>query len=369
MLTFQRFVLPSSPSDFLTRDSRKLAVNHRFAPIFREHASGIYVLEFADGTQYVGQALNLGRRFAQHVHGGKHHLPWKDIVAVQILDLPADELNFYEQTTIQELKSAGIKLRNKTYNFAFTGPSVFDGVMAPIDQSHWATGQAEYRIDPIVRAMQRIETASSSKLSQVKKIDRLIEVYHEDRQLSLYEGLLHDIAAYLVHVIPNTVELETIYWSITDMPSTSGGRYYTLNVGKLEVLYTPRQEDVYLFVDDGSGRDDGDDDCYVTPSTCINFPPNSIILKNGRGLYKKFEHALEEIPYDYYTANYALTSADVLIIPAGCANMVLENPIFREPLRQFVIDLMRDGQVSMFRRFHSSILAKEAYAQAVDQYR
>lgn len=60
------------------------------SPLFNNTACGIYILEFANGDRYVGQAKDFRRRFTQHVHGSKHHEPWKDVVAVQFRHVPEE---------------------------------------------------------------------------------------------------------------------------------------------------------------------------------------------------------------------------------------------------------------------------------------
>lgn len=56
---------------------------------------GIYVLEFSDGEQYVGQSVNFPSRLADH------RRTYPDIVAINFCPVPARELNMAEYGEIQ----------------------------------------------------------------------------------------------------------------------------------------------------------------------------------------------------------------------------------------------------------------------------
>ena len=51
------------------------------------------------------------------------------------------------------------------------------------------------------------------------------------------ELILRDIAFALKELVPSAVELEGKYWTLTDCPSTSGGRWATLSTGFIELLF------------------------------------------------------------------------------------------------------------------------------------
>lgn len=51
---------------------------------------------------------------------------------------------------------------------------------------------------------------------------------------------MRDIAFALKELVPSAVELEGKYWTLTDCPSTSGGRWATLSTGFIELLFFPR---------------------------------------------------------------------------------------------------------------------------------
>lgn len=110
------------------------------AAIFPEQRRGIYVLEFANGERYVGQAEDAVKRFTQHRHGSKHHEPWTDITAFGFLEVPAGPLTPHEIAMLNQQKSQGYALRNKTWNYEHEQPSPLDEVLPVEVQKHWVTG-------------------------------------------------------------------------------------------------------------------------------------------------------------------------------------------------------------------------------------
>ena len=61
------------------------------------------------------------------------------------------------------------------------------------------------------------------------------QIPHECRDL-----VLSDLAFALTKLLPDAVELEGRYWTISDCPGTGGGRWMTLNTGYLEFMYFPK---------------------------------------------------------------------------------------------------------------------------------
>ena len=114
------------------------------APLFAEgDRCGIYVLEFANGERYVGQAKNVVNRYSQHRHGSGQHEPWEDMLAIQFLPVPESELDKVELATIHE-HARQVKLRNKAHNHGHWQPTPLDEFIEPSQQRHWATGQPQY---------------------------------------------------------------------------------------------------------------------------------------------------------------------------------------------------------------------------------
>ena len=92
---------------------------------------GIYVLRFSNEEFYVGQAVDVTRRYAQH---RKTHA---DIEQMAFKHVPRGKLNEEERSLIWHLEQAGWPLRNVTFASMPKGKSDFDLVMAPEEQERW----------------------------------------------------------------------------------------------------------------------------------------------------------------------------------------------------------------------------------------
>src|SRR5699024_4413854 len=203
------------------------------APLFAEHERcGIYILEFADGERYVGQAKNVVNRYSQHRHGSGQHEPWEDTVAIRFLQVPESDLNKVEVKTIRE-QALQATLRNKAHNHGHWQPTPLDKIIEPEQQRHWATGHPDYSREAFKRA-----SRAKGVTPRLVKSRRGQEVLPDGRKV--WEAVVDELAQAVALAIPNALDTEGRYWMISDYPATAGGRFATLNVGTLELMYFPR---------------------------------------------------------------------------------------------------------------------------------
>ena len=109
------------------------------------------MLEFADGSEYVGQAIDVRRRLATH---RRTHT---DIVGVRFTPVRRQDLSDTEYALIQDRQARGIELRNKAMVSNFVGASLLDLVVDQQVQAEWL--EADPEVDDIVIGT-RAETAA-----------------------------------------------------------------------------------------------------------------------------------------------------------------------------------------------------------------
>ena len=92
---------------------------------------GIYILHFTNGEMYVGQAIDVTRRYVQHccVHD--------DIESLAFKRVPQGLLNDEERGLIRKLESDGHRLRNITFTALPRAESDFDLIMSAEEQTRW----------------------------------------------------------------------------------------------------------------------------------------------------------------------------------------------------------------------------------------
>lgn len=92
---------------------------------------GIYVLGFADGERYVGQSIDVVKRFAQHrlVHGAISSFTFRRV--------PREDLSRFERECIHLLEAHGIRLRNLDHMSVLQGERDLDLIVTPDEQIQW----------------------------------------------------------------------------------------------------------------------------------------------------------------------------------------------------------------------------------------
>lgn len=295
-----------------------------------EDCCGIYVLEFENDEYYVGQARDVRKRFANHCRDTSHHPAWKDITHVSFKAHPAQELNVREATMIQHLQKEGKKLRNRSLNLFHEQPSPLDEIIPPVDQFHWADSEYLGR-NAVQLSADQLGSAIAALPPSHSKMSRLPH----------YEGCLHDLAAFIDLVLPAPLATMERFWTISDTPSTNKGRYYTLNVGVLEMLRCIS--------------------AFSESSFLNTLPwPELTDLDEGMGMRLVFDD-LPDVPV--IVSNNAYPKAEVTVVeyPTGRLRELLE---FEEETlasaRALAVALMRTGTAGMFRRWHSRELTREA---------
>lgn len=93
---------------------------------------GIYVLHFANGEHYVGQTVDITRRFPQH---RKRHA---DIARISFRSVGKRSLDAHEALLIQLLERRQFRLRNiDMTSILATEPGSFDDLMPTEEQQRW----------------------------------------------------------------------------------------------------------------------------------------------------------------------------------------------------------------------------------------
>ena len=118
---------------------------------------GVYVLEFADGSEYVGQIVHPISRLATH------RRRYKDIVAVRFTSVDRADLDRVEQEIITGLRNEGVLLRNRTLLSQPLGKSALDAIVSQEDQAAWIS--ADFQDADVVVAPERIELARARILA------------------------------------------------------------------------------------------------------------------------------------------------------------------------------------------------------------
>jgi hypothetical protein len=216
------------------------------APEFRSQRRrcGIYVLHFANGEYYVGQTVDITRRFVQH---RKRH---GDIARVSFRSIGRRSLDFHEEQLIRLLESCGFHLRNiDMTSILSTEPGSFDEIMDAEQQQRWLSDMSFVDL--------------SGQRSEPLKRDQLYsERYQEFTRLECYDDVFDVVKTYIRNGIPAILRGEASYWQASVLPAN-----YTvltrININWQEVFFVNLDEQgpyFYLLVSKrGLQRVFGDD--------------------------------------------------------------------------------------------------------------
>ena len=194
--------------------AKPLHVQGRYsvADLFRKKRCGIYVLHFANEMFYVGQAVNVVRRYAQHCH------THSDIHRISFKAVSKKNLDSEERSIVRSLENKGFRLRNiQLVSFSY-GNTDFDLVMSPDNQEKWLSDldyndlDGQRAVDQHLRELYR------------RKYEQLIE-------LPFAESIIEIARRYVQTSIPAIRRSEISFWNCSCLPYPSKGLYIRINVG------------------------------------------------------------------------------------------------------------------------------------------
>jgi hypothetical protein len=275
---------------------------------------GLYVLHFANGDIYAGQALDVTRRFVQHrkVHA--------DIEEISFKQVPKDRLNDEERALIWSLERGGQRLRNITFTSVPKGESDFDLVMSLEEQNRWLKDPSYIDfggsriVDPGLR----------------RKYSRKYKSFAE---LPSSDEMLGVLRSYVQAGIPAFLRSEVSFWSVSCMPVRNV--YARINIYWQEVLTVSVAEDELLV------------SLHVADS------PFTLLSDEALTLFFERHPALEVTDHGYGPGGPDQVN---LALPLAEAKTFISDPEVLPAIRLFNLRLIKKGPCN-FARYHCMDLA------------
>ncbi|WP_407538653.1 GIY-YIG nuclease family protein [Deinococcus radiomollis] len=183
------------------------SIAHLYPP---QERCGIYVLGFATGERYVGQAVDVTRRFAQHLKS--HH----DITHLTFRQVAKKNLNEVERHCIHTLEEHGLILRNLAHMSVVQGERDIDLLVSPEEQEIWLEGRGHELQD----AEQNIQD-DALRHRYHHRFEQFLALPHAQDALFL-------LGLYLQMVVPFPRRTELSFWVATCLPGgvTAGPTLY-----------------------------------------------------------------------------------------------------------------------------------------------
>ncbi len=257
-------------------------------------------------------------------------------------------------------KAEGFVLRNKTWNHDHSQPSPLDDVVPIEIQQHWATGHFP---PPDVTAL----AASANRLPEAER-PRLFTKRRGQELLPngcpVHDAVVDNLARLILLAIPQPTETEGRFWTLSDYPLTAGGRFATLNVGRLELAYFPRKPWEILF-EDGTAEST----LYVMYNAEFGSFTSDFDAPAQADASHGFEVEEDNGGYVVVYANqpsrYSLPT-DAVYYPLGEFDIRDVKPEGITGIRSLAVRSMRNGSAQLFRRSHSRELTRLVYQRMLE---
>jgi hypothetical protein len=279
---------------------------------------GIYVLLFGDGNAYVGQSVDVVRRYAQHL---RVH---QDIEAISFRVVPPHELDTTEQELIRLVERSGFRLRNVVFSALPPVESDFDLVMPSEEQVVWLSD------------MDRVD-GDGARIVNAELRAKHTAKYRRLRMNSGIGDVLKKVRGYVQRGIPAIKRGEVSFWSLSCLPA-----YHNPNITLFMRLNVYWQEVLTVFRERQTGLD-------------------FFSLHVAREPIERDASLSGELP-DLEITNHLYVPGGHdqvnLLVPSGTFDALMGRRSVQSGIRQFNHRLMKKGACN-FARHHCLDLADE----------
>ena len=287
---------------------------------------GIYLLGFSDNTFYIGQAIDVVRRFAQHRKN------YENIEKLWFQPFKKETLNEVEQQLIHEAEKYGLLLTNRIFVSNIFGDTDLDLIISQSEQREWLENNKEISNNGY-DIYQTIE---------FKYVIRYRNNFEKLKTVAEYQRLKRILNLYITRCLPAFKKTELSFWSLSCLPATNKNtypRYFCLNVNAMEVFvmgFEARTKTPFVFI----------------ILTSLFFGDDDELDR----LYKKFKTLDVEI------SKYRAAGSDQIRFSFSdfreFEEMLLTEPNVVKSIKELNLRLMRKGG-TIYSPFHCFDLAKD----------
>ena len=187
---------------------------------------GIYVLHFANGEFYVGQTIDVTRRYIAHRNSHS------DIAKLSFKVIKKSRLDDEERAAIYKLEQSGWLLRNITFTSIPKGESDFDMIMQPKDQERWLQDFG-FVDNGGTRLLD-----SDLRRKYHNRYERFLKMPYSDKVIDVLKTYVH-------FGIPAIRPSEVSFWGVSCLPASTV--YSRINIYWQEVFTACILENELLF--------------------------------------------------------------------------------------------------------------------------
>lgn len=201
---------------------------------------GIYLLAFQSGHFYVGQAVEVVRRFSQH---RRNH---SDIEGFSFVPVRMTDLDDRERAFIYRAETLGLKITNAVHVTSVVGDADLDLVVPVCEQDAWLRDPSHF-----AKASTDVTKIVLPEIQQ----GRFSKHFAKFEAHPLAATVLPLVQRYVDRCLPAPRRTEYSFWSVSCMPSTNQGswpRLLSVNAGVMELFVAgwvkQRPADMWSFI-------------------------------------------------------------------------------------------------------------------------
>ncbi len=265
-----------------------VATLHSITQLFGSTKSrcGIYLLAFPQNRFYVGQAVEVVRRFAQH---RKSH---DEIIGFSFIPTPRTNLDELERSLIHKADEIGLVILNTVHASNVVGDTDLDLVISQEEQAAWLSSPTEFNSN---------HATSPIALPQAQ-LERFSGKFRRFQKHPLFASASQLLRTYLSNCVPYPRQTEYSFWVVSCLPATNRNtwpRLLCVSAGVMELLVIGYHKDapanmwgfINVASDVLSEAFATDEDIYAA------FPTIEIFRRQYRdaGLHQVTLHASDEL--------------------------------------------------------------------------
>lgn len=186
--------------------------------------TGIYLLQFANGNFYIGQAVDACRRFAQH------RIAVGDITGYSFQPASRKSLDAVERDLIHTAERSGLPLTNRVHVSNIIGETDLDLLVEPAQQELWLNQWPRPALEPGRQVV--LPQESPARIRTDQAFQRL-------RGLPEWTLVRDCLRTYCNDCVPYPASTQLSFWSLSCLPTTNKNtwpRFAAVNAGLMEVF-------------------------------------------------------------------------------------------------------------------------------------
>ncbi|SEF80927.1 GIY-YIG nuclease family protein [Nitrosomonas ureae] len=228
---------------------------------------GIYLLEFPGERFYIGQAIDVARRF------GQHRKNYEDIAGFSFIPIQRGSLDQVERDLIQKAELLNLVILNTVHASNVIGETDLDMVLSQEEQAEWLSSPVRFNTGDAAVPIALPST----------QLERFSKQFHKFKKHPLYIPASDLLTIYIHHCIPAPKRTEYSFWVVSCLPATNRStwpRLLCVSAGVMELLVLGFHKDdpsaLWGFVTVAS---DVLSDTFKTDKSLIDFFPSVEIIR------------------------------------------------------------------------------------------